>query len=456
VTPTQSASPGSALSQLQTPTGTLSLLSHLAEHGESDGGTLTRALGSREDFYSALERLKSSGFAFEYSAGSRAVRVGLTVSGEKLGRALRPLEKTLEGTLSDKERRLKALDRSGHGDTAEAVSLRLTLAEAAFVGHDWDTALVRARRAAGGAERLQDDPLALRAHLQVARILQKRDDAGAAKALEAALAIAARSGDVRRASEALYLAGSVHERKGRYKEAEVRYREAVERAGTADDPVGVGRAQLGLGRLLGRRGDYEASCEILAGAIRRFETGGLEGEEELPKAYVTMGASAFYRDEAEGVRWHEKGVEAAEKACDVRMLAYALTNASAGYINRGELDRAEKDLVRAREIFARLREARMLAQVDAHLGNVEVGREHWPGAAALFRKAEAAYRRLREPYKLADVLLNHGRMEAKRGRVPEARRLLREAETLFGKIGSAGRSDVARRALRQLTARQTR
>jgi len=438
------------LGLLQRPFGTLDLLVYLQKEGIRSISAIIRDVRfSPPSAYAAIHRLLELGFIFERTQRGVENRVvfGVTAKGEKVARALGPIQTEVEETLAGYLGRVDDSETRDISETPEAIQLRLSLADVAFLRGDWKTALTTAKQAARLAKAAREQRLLGRSYLAMGKVLQKRDELEAPKVLESAFHTAMQAGDPATAAEAQYLRGCLRERHGEYETSQGLYQEASDLARKGQDQILLGKAQLGFSRILWRAGEDRKAIRICEDAARIFESAGEEGMSELPGAYVAMGAFWFKRDQHQALRWHEMAIKLAERLADVRTHGYALANAAAIYINEDQDLKAEGALNRAVEIFERLEEPRMLADAHLHLGNLEVERKHWTKSDAHFRKAATGFQRLDHPYGLAETWLHHGKSKATQGRTGAARTLIQRAGETFGKIGCEEKVEEARRVL---------
>ncbi|MFQ6107539.1 MAG: tol-pal system YbgF family protein [Thermoplasmata archaeon] len=142
------------------------------------------------------------------------------------------------------------------------------------------------------------------------------------------------------ASESHYLLGNIREKEGDHEGALREFEKSIESAQSARDDILRARAGLGVGRILAKRGEYEKSLRKFMESIETFEK--LNEVEELPRAYTSAGASAFYVDVDKSLEWHEKCIELSRMIGDVVMLGYGLSNAAGCDIKRGEAKKVIK------------------------------------------------------------------------------------------------------------------
>lgn len=236
---------------------------------------------------------------------------------------------------------------------------------------------------------------------------------------------------------------------GEYNEALKEYEKAVKTAKSAGDETFQATSKLGLGRMLAREGKYEDSLKVMKESVVTFETLGLQ--DELPRAYANVGASAFPIDLDESIGWHTKSMDAATRNSDLRMLGHSLVNL-AGCMNRkGELKKALDYLERASEISGRIDEKKLICSVNIQKGWMHRLEGKLEKSDKCFRKAVRVAEEFHLPYYLGDSLLNWAQVDIERGEKGEAKKKLKRALEVFDELGSNARMSKVRKILRKLS-----
>ena len=443
-----------AFEDLQKPVGTIDLLLYLHGHGKANVTTAVSETGmNRETFYGAVDRLVSLGFAYreEPYGFPRTVNVGLTHAGEAMARALGPAADLLAATTLSMERELARLREGGDPATVPRRMEILDLtADREFALGRWERAEAAARELLDLARASKDSHREAQGRLGLGRILQKRDrHADAVRELEEALRLANGAGDPGTASEAEYLIGADLERQGRFADALGRYATAADRAARGPDALRAARARQAQARLQSKMGRHEESVAGLTEVVREFER--LRAEEDLPRAYTSLGIAAYGLDRPDAIAWLEKGIDAAIRAGDVRLEAYGRLNAAAPLIDAREFRRAQAYLVRAREVFGALEERTGLGAAELNTANLYSREDRWTDAEDAFDRAIALARETGNRNQEAYALFNRGQMAKRRGLRGEARALLTQAKAIFTEIGAAGRATRCDEELADLT-----
>src|SRR3989442_3339767 len=138
---------------LKKPVGTLDLLLHLLREGKASVTAILSATGmNKETFYSAADRLKTIGFAYEDRKTGYPTYVywGLTRVGEAFARSLGPAADMISGTAAALEQELAALDETNEPATLpRRTEILDLLTDREFSLGRWDPAEATARRLVG-------------------------------------------------------------------------------------------------------------------------------------------------------------------------------------------------------------------------------------------------------------------------------------------------------------------
>ena len=436
---------------LEKPVGTLDLLLYLFRHGKTNIMEILAGTGMhRETFYSAKERLTSLGFAYEEETATFPVQkaVGLTRSGEAIARALLPASELLSAATASLEEELVAAEREGNpGTSARRVEILAVLIDREFGRGRWDRAESGSRTLIELARASADKKAEARGRLGLGRILQKRDRHDeVVRELGESLRLADEIGEAAVGWEAEYLIGADLERRAEWAQALDRFSEAEARA---PDPLAAARARQGRARILAKRGRAEEAVDILRGVVAEFEQ--MRAEDDLPRAYGSLGGAAYLLGRPEAIDWLEKAVEASRRVGDSRLEAYSLANAAAPLMDAKEFRKAEKYLTRAHAIFEGLGEWTGIGAAELNLANLFSDQRRWSQAEERFDAALRIARETANRFQEASVLFNRGQMMKRRDRRDDARALLTEALRIFREIGAEGRAARCDEELRDLS-----
>lgn len=439
---------------LQRPSKILTILVHLLDHEETKASVVMEELGlSPSTYNAAIRRLVELELAFkrEESGFPRRSFVGLTLKGREVATRLRPVSDLLEDTVSGLRSELDLLDAKtrNENENARMMEILVSMMNMEFATGRWDESETHARRALDVASVLEDDGtqaecLRLLGDIHFSKGMRERAYEEATRSLH----IFGEIGDPVGVAQSRYLLGSIMERDGDLQEARGEFESSLASAKEAEDDVLRAKANLGIGRVLARRGRYEESLEKFRESIETFER--LDEAEELPRAYTSAGASAFYLDIDEALEWHEKCMQASRQIGDVVMLGYGLSNAAGCLVKKKDTARAHRYLERASEIFQTLDQRDMIAGVNIQLGLVCWQEAKWTKSEKAFTTAVDIARRHAFKYELADALLNLGLMNLDRDRKQSAKRQLKEALKLFDQLDNRSKAGEAKRALKEI------
>ncbi len=435
------------------------ILLYLLEHGNTPTTRVQKDTGvSHDAFYAAVDTLEGHGFVYreERTRGRRYVYLGLTRDGERLARTLLSTADLLAGTRDALSAEYERLEREGGAETApRRIRILRLLMDRESAGGRWDAAKATAARLASLARLTGDLRHEAEAWLALGRIAQRRDvQEEAEKALRRALRLATSAKAPSVACEAEYLIGSSLARQSRWTQALERFAAVASRAERSGDALWRARAREATARAYARQGRSADAIPLLEEAAAEYER--LGSEEDLPRTYVNRGSASYRLDRPDALAWFEKAVEVARRVGDIRMEAYAMSNAAAPLIDRRQLRKADQYLHRARTIFEDLGERSGLGGIDLNLGNVYAAYGRWTDAEEAFDRAEQEARKGNGRFIEASVRFNRGQMLKRRGRADEARAELEAGRRIFTEIGSTDLAARCDEELRDLTARRTR
>ncbi|MBW3552996.1 MAG: tetratricopeptide repeat protein [Gemmatimonadetes bacterium] len=194
-------------------------------------------------------------------------------------------------------------------------------------------------------------------------------------------------------AEALNARATVHYSRGEFLEAQQLFEEMLE---LSEDPRVRGLALQNLGSLHGQLGELDLSEQRFAEAERHFEEAGYE----WGRAHVHNNRAALALD-----RKDHAGAEAASRAAvqvarlsgDLDLLAIATMNLSEALAGLGRLDEAEEEASKAlgqfeisKNAWRRVACFRILGDLNAHQGDMEVARRMWERGLKLARQIGAS------------------------------------------------------------------
>jgi len=218
-----------------------------------------------------------------------------------------------------------------------------------------------------------------------------------------------RLGHDRGIAEVLHVQAAVHFDRGDVETAERHYMDALALRKASDDRRGLVRTLNNLGGLwMGQK--LEKSVEVWREALRLCrDLGDLSLyatlSDNLGEALVLLGR----HDEADDML--ERAVELAEATGQKATLVDALRNQAGLRIARGQWDRAEQALGKARQEAQELGLAKHNASVLRSIGDLAAARMeatgviNEPGAQSHLQRAEISYRRAAEDFEAAGYVL---------------------------------------------------
>ncbi len=446
---------GSALafgSFLQKPVGSVDLLLCLQQSGKAAVTAILSETGmSRDMFYNAKERLMSLGFAYEdrQSGPPTQVFIGLTRAGEAIARALVPVTMLLAETVPALEHQLHDLESADDPATAPrrlelyALLFERTLASKPSLAEGCALGWIAFARQVGDARS------GATAHLALARLRQRQDrHEDAERELGEASDTARRLGLLGIVAEVEYLRGARAERLGKWQEAQNQYAVSEALAVKVKDHLVATRARYAVARILSRQGRLEESLALLQEVAASLER--LGAEDDLPRAYASLGSAAYLANRPEALEWFGKAIATAQRVGDLRTEAYCLANSAAQLIDLRHFRKADDYLRRARGIFEALEEKTGLGATELNLANLCVAQDRWTEAVGHFASARDIARETSNRFQEASVLFNQGQMMKRQGRLGEARAAVADAKTIFQLLGASARATRCEDELRDI------
>jgi len=148
---------------------------------------------------------------------------------------------------------------------------------------------------------------------------------------------------------------------------------------------------------------------------------------KMLKTYTSLGATEYYINVDEAVRWHERCMRLSEKEGNTRMLGYSLSNAAGCYIKKNDFKKAKICLDRAMPIFESLNEKSMIVSVLVHYAHTYRLKEQWIKSKYDLDKAMKMARAIKVPQKVAYINFHYGLLHKDRGNWKKAKRYLMSA-----------------------------
>lgn len=443
------------LDLLRGPPRTFDILMYLLGKNEEEVGSVMSNLNlATYTFYSAVERLKLLGFLYDRREKGFPPHtyVALTNKGKEAAKLLHPMAELVGSTLEGLKLELADLDgmERTEDQNKRIIEILGDLQEITFTMGELSEAEGYAKRVADIASALGDNKslsMSLRTlgkvHYGRGRFEESESE------FSESIRLSSKIDDMEGVAEARYVLGAIREDAGEYDEAMDLYQKAGEASKSAGNESLEARADLGYGRMLGKKGRFEDSLKKMKESIQILEK--LEDYDELPRAYGNAGATAFYIDLDESLRWHEKSMEMANRNGDLRMLGYSLCNISGILNKKGEPKKALAYLGEASEISEKLDEKRMMCSVNIQMGWAHRLAKGLNDSDRCFELAVQVAEKYDLAYELGDALLNWAYVDVERGHKREARTKLKRALEVFDDLGNQTRVNKIKKTLRSLS-----
>jgi tetratricopeptide (TPR) repeat protein len=442
------------LDMLRGPPRTLDIAVYLFDKDEVEVGKVMSDLDlANETFYSAVDKLRLLGFLHKRRERGFPPHsyVGLTNKGKEAAKLLIPLADIVGGTILGLTSELEDLEgkERGEDENKRMVEILCDLQDINFTLGEWDEAETHAKRTMDIASALGDSKSLSKSLRTLGGIHYKRGECEESESeFTESLQISTRVNDTDASSEAHYFLGAIHEDRGEYDRALEEYGSSVEASKISHNMVLEARSKLAFGRMLARRGKYKDSLKKMEESVAEFEK--LGEYDELPRAYANLGATAFYINLDESVKWHKKSIDLATQNSDLRILGHSLCNIAGCMNQKGEPKKALEYLERAVEISKELDEKKLICSI-----NIQSGWSHrLEGTLNESLKCfELAVRTAEEfdlPYHLGDALLNWAELDIDRDEWSEAKKKLKRALEIFDTLGNQARVNKIRNILGSL------
>ncbi|MCK4444775.1 MAG: tetratricopeptide repeat protein [Thermoplasmata archaeon] len=439
---------------LRGPPRTLDIAVYLLDKDEVEVGKVMSDLDlANETFYSGVDRLRLLGFLHKRREKGFPPHsyVGLTSKGTEAAKLLRPLADIVGGTILGLRGELEELEgkERGEDENRRMVEILCDLQDINFTLGEWDEAEVHANRALDIASALGESKSLSKSLRTLGRIQHRRGEYEESESMfSESLQISTRINDLDAVAESRRLLGAIHEDRGEYDKAMEEYGSAVEASKVAHNVVLEARSKLALGRMLARKGKYKESLKKMKESAAAFEK--LGEDDELPRAYANLGATAFYINLDESVKWHQKSIDMAIRISDLRILGHSLCNIAGCMNQKGEPKKALDYLERALQISKELDEKKLICSA-----NIQSGWSYrLEGTLNESRKCFESAVRVAEgydlPYHLGDALLNWAELDIDRDDRNEAKKKLKRALEIFDRLGNQARVNKIRNILGSL------
>ncbi|UCD92858.1 MAG: tetratricopeptide repeat protein [Methanobacteriota archaeon] len=425
---------------LERPPKTLSLLVYLHKHGPSNMSEIKKGLDiAAQTLYSATKRLKELNLVFEKSKRGfpKKVFLNLTRHGTELAESLSKANMVVGGTIVAFKKKLATLRkrRKTKETKREMIDILCRLGELFHAQGKWDEALDYCRECSLLAKELHDVQNEGISNLILGEVHMRRGQIDVALGhLKLSSKLFSQSGDMVNLSSVHYMLGAMYEEKGSFDEALSEYKKSEEYAEEADHEISHGKAILGVGRILGKKGEYEKSYLEMKKAVRDLEES--NALDELPLGYANLGATAFFLNVDEAMKWFRKSIEVAEEMGDMRLIGCGWMNVAACLIDEKRYNEALQHLKRALPELTRIDEKGMLSSLHIQFGIVYREQGKWTDARESFGEAIDLAKEWDKPYNLADALLNQALLDIATSSTKKAKMRLERALKIFKELKS--------------------
>lgn len=264
--------------------------------------------------------------------------------------------------------------------------------------------------------------------------LRRGDWDTAVKNLEKAHEISEEIHDERSISNVHYHLGVVYERKGDYSNAIKNYGKTMSRSVDIGDSRIIGKAYSGMGRVLAQQGKYGEAIEALENAVSIFERE--RDLDELARTYQNLGATYYFVNLGKCIESHDKAIQLAEKTGNIRIKAYALSNAAEVHIKNNQLEKARDHLEKAIDTFGKIDEKVGMSVALTSMASLYRIRKNWEKSEEYIQKSINICTEYDMPYHLGDGIFEHALLYKDKGEKKRAEEKLGEALTIFKKLGN--------------------
>jgi tetratricopeptide (TPR) repeat protein len=191
----------------------------------------------------------------------------------------------------------------------------------------------------------------------------------------------------------------------------------------------IGKAYTGIGRVQAQQGKYGEAIDALQNAVQIFEK---EGDlDELAKTYQNLGATYYFVDLDNCLSSHNKAIELAEKTKNIRIKAYALSNAAEVYLKNNQIEKADDYLKKAIEIFKKIDEKVGMSVALTSMGSLRRTQKDWEKSEEYIQRSIEICTFYDIPYHLGDAIYEHALLHRDKGEVKKAEEKLKGALSIF-------------------------
>jgi tetratricopeptide (TPR) repeat protein len=216
-----------------------------------------------------------------------------------------------------------------------------------------------------------------------------------------------------------------------YKESEAYANKCLETARTSGDIAEIARAYNAIGAAKGYTGSKKESIRVREKAI---DTARKSDDLALLSACLSNLAGEYYEDEQmdKALELRQESLEAARGSGNARSIAWSLSDLASVHISKEEYQIANQHLDEAADIYQRLQEHRLLAQMYIQYGYIFED-EDWGKAKKYLNKGLELISNFGSPADICEYHINVGHLYRWRGD-KEGMAYIEEAKILLERI----------------------
>lgn len=335
---------------------------------------------------------------------------------------------------------------------SERIEILLLEGEILDVQGNWDHAVSRFEE----VERLADPAVDRRVLADIATrigfIHLRRSSFDEAEAcFDRSMGIANAIGDHHTLVDAHYGIGGIMQDKGHTQEALGSYQRSYDIARSIGDYARMGRAVYGIGRIYTGLMDHPKALEAKKDALESLERTG--NVDEITKVTIGIGATlADMNNDREAVEYYERAVKMGRMSGNLFLQGYAMRDLAGSLIELGELSHAEELLGPVADVFNKLGNPHLVANIHLTRGYIHSRKKNWEWAKEEFKIALDIVRPMSMPLLLGRWLFEISQEYINNGDLEGAGQLLTEALHLSNDEESQNLRKEVEGALERMTA----
>jgi len=292
---------------------------------------------------------------------------------------------------------------------------------------EWDRAMDRYEEAGRLADPAVDPRVLAEIDWRIGLVHLRRSNLERAEScFNRSLERAAAIGDKHTLVNVHYGLGGIMQDRGRSNEALAKYQLSYEIARSIGDHANMGRALYGIGRIYTGMMDHARALNAKKEALEEVERTG--DVDEITKVCIGIGVTLGDMDnDAEAVRYYERAVKMGQLSGNMFLRGYATRNLAGSLLELGDLSHAEELLDSVAELFRKLGNPHLVADVHLTQGYIHSRRNDWEWAKEEFNIALNIVRQMSMPLILSRWLFEISHEYINNGDREGASQLLNEA-----------------------------